>query len=1664
VNFTKRILLTGAMAAGLTAAVNADDRDLLYKQTTSPPNILIVVANSESMATCVPGATGLLNGLTCPSSGYTYGAPMSPFGMGDGAESKMGIVKGAIAQIIKQYPTQFNWGLTTFSVSRQNLATTASQVKRYTFVSTDGNQGGATSSDSSNWSYRAAGTYLNFGQAIGTPVTAVKVGSGKSAFFAYQVVPIGGVATGYSSSTMKGAESWSPTSGGDTLHQPYLLGVKDTSTRTVITHGADKVSSNWEEVVVTYNTTTPSSKLPFQVSKCSSNCSLSSSNDGQYFTVTFERFRCDPSKSCGTGSNKPTSSNNYFFDPTLTGSGGVDSRETATVNYRVPGEYCAETTDGSCAYPQIFANFNSNPQAGEEIGWTDYAESNQSETQAGWITQSNSLPVPIVMIDHPYSPFHFADLTGTLMNYTQNGNPCILRTLRPAASALIADSTGALAEKDYFPLIDGSTDSNASTDALTNCDTRLDGLSSTTQGNSGAWTVQSGFTIKEGQSQQIMPMVMPRTPSNTDGGNTLPLNGMLTNLWQYYAGTNSGSKAPTLIQCGGAFDKTKEIDGFNNARRPDDPFCACRPSYAILITDSFKNSSPEFSFSKGAWPPTSNDPTEQLSALGVPVFVIGFAMPTGVDAGLGAACSGNPVDPNFNLGECIAYATGATVYPPGVERNGYYDASDATTLASALAGILKSLDPRTRDFATATIPSVSQTSEGVAYLSEFNPRNNRSIYAGHLRAFFLDPTTGLLQTQGTTPDPTKFVFATGNTAASGSLIWDAGTTGTDTVNKGTYGNLSAPCPAANCTADVAGLVNPFSVLSASSPTWSDITHDQATGTVGRSVFFGLSPGVGGCSSSAVVECMVQMPIGSGGQMTAEPFTVGSAPSSGSLPNWWATVRDGATFSNIPATVNDPAASGIAARDQALQNSFSFLRGARDPVIESLGTVAAAGVPNIDATHKTCTDLLDTVDSPCYYGDVLGDIFHSNPSIESFPNNIRYFFAQDAGQANPGLYADRSASYQTFFTNYEHRRKILYAGANDGLLHAFDVGIYNGDLSSYTASTGGGGTQTVQPFKAKYDLGSGREIFAFAPAAGLRKAYRMAHTYSQDWTIDGPPSIDDVYIDISRIGASSTVQGVAAAGAGSNSDLSGASPPSSGYAWHSVLIGSEREGGIDSAGQLNATSGAGGSIFALDITEPDLPDSMSGQIDGTTGDFVSNVNCVDSTPKNNCIGVPRCLAVDAYPNAPSKPNNSCRSAYPLVLWEITDDQVPSSITGSPTETTSTGESTTQDLGMTWSQPVIGRIKVSVSSKSRDFFVAIFGGGYSHSGTKISDTNTGGDTGNFLYMADIETGKIIYKRNIGLSSTVLTAGSSSGSLAAGVPGSPGVVDFNNDGYLDFIYIGDTQGRLWKVNISPATDGTPSGSVDSATQRIATTDWNPTLFFDEYAAAVPAVGLAPTNGVRQPIFTRPTVFVAHTNTSGNPTLGIAFGTGDRDNMPIQLDINPNVFVVLTDPPVKTTSPVTLADMTAASATSNLCTDASSCLNGNGFYLVLPTASYGTDANGNPVGAAHIVNTDALAFNQAIFFNTFLHTETAGTCNQSGQAYFYNINYATGVSNYTDPDTGAVVANQSAGEGVEVASTPIVYSDVNTYVVSATDNTSVQKVGGGKGPTAKIKSWKEE
>jgi hypothetical protein len=126
------------------------------------------------------------------------------------------------------------------------------------------------------------------------------------------------------------------------------------------------------------------------------------------------------------------------------------------------------------------------------------------------------------------------------------------------------------------------------------------------------------------------------------------------------------------------------------------------------------------------------------------------------------------------------------------------------------------------------------------------------------------------------------------------------------------------------------------------------------------------------------------------------------------------------------------------------------------------------------------------------------------------------------------------------------------------------------------------------------------------------------------------------------------------------------------------------------------------------------------------------------------GGPYYFAIDV-----TDPNN------PKILWEWTDT----------------------NIGETWAKPEIGMVKVGSDTK----FAAFFTGGYS----------TADNQGNSFYIVDIETGttlKMWTKSN----------GNPVGSKTNKIPAGATAFDVNQDGFIEYVYFGDIQGTLWKVDI--------------------------------------------------------------------------------------------------------------------------------------------------------------------------------------------------------------------------------------------------------------------------
>lgn len=178
---------------------------------------------------------------------------------------------------------------------------------------------------------------------------------------------------------------------------------------------------------------------------------------------------------------------------------------------------------------------------------------------------------------------------------------------------------------------------------------------------------------------------------------------------------------------------------------------------------------------------------------------------------------------------------------------------------------------------------------------------------------------------------------------------------------------------------------------------------------------------------------------------------------------------------------------------------------------------------------------------------LGDIVHSTPSAVSAPS-----------EAFDQLYGD--TTYGTFRAQYAKRRQMIYVGANDGLLHAFNAGFFNPDSLTFELSPNG---------EASHPLGS--EVWAYAPGNLLPHLKWLTDPdYSHVYYMDAKPRVFDAKV----FTADATHPG----------------------GWGTVLVAGMRFGGgkmtVDTAGDgLGGGSAADDHIFrsayvVLDVTDPE----------------------------------------------------------------------------------------------------------------------------------------------------------------------------------------------------------------------------------------------------------------------------------------------------------------------------------------------------------------------------------------------------------------------------------------------------------------------------------------------
>jgi type IV pilus assembly protein PilY1 len=208
---------------------------------------------------------------------------------------------------------------------------------------------------------------------------------------------------------------------------------------------------------------------------------------------------------------------------------------------------------------------------------------------------------------------------------------------------------------------------------------------------------------------------------------------------------------------------------------------------------------------------------------------------------------------------------------------------------------------------------------------------------------------------------------------------------------------------------------------------------------------------------------------------------------------------------------------------------------------------------------------------------LGDIIFSTPTLVSVP-----------GERFSTIYGDQS--YLAFANTYKKRRSMIYVGANDGQLHAFNGGVYyDGDKPSTSAKIEMGwfDANAEAAVNGWGNAKIGDELWSFVPHDNLPHLAWLACTgTSSDPTVCGDDDYTHVYyVDQRPKATDARIFNDGATGiSGMVDGQDGVSHP---HGWGTLLIVPMRLGG----GAMDVTISAQNrsfrsAVYVFDVTDPE----------------------------------------------------------------------------------------------------------------------------------------------------------------------------------------------------------------------------------------------------------------------------------------------------------------------------------------------------------------------------------------------------------------------------------------------------------------------------------------------
>lgn len=511
----------------------------------------------------------------------------------------------------------------------------------------------------------------------------------------------------------------------------------------------------------------------------------------------------------------------------------------------------------------------------------------------------------------------------------------------------------------------------------------------------------------------------------------------------------------------------------------NDPKFGCKQVHVILVTDGLDTCESTTSARENEPP---NAAAEVFNnGLGPKVWAVGYSITEDGESVINNIARRGGTNACPVVEDCVMGTPGCC---DSVGDDHAFFPVTQSELADAIAGILDSIRAEARSFAAAAVPQGQANASDKIYLASFFPLDDLALWPGTLDSYLRPLPLKTIQVplpDGTTEDrqvPDRGVVCDGDDDDSGCRLWDAS---------------------------------------------DELLLQGATGTELAALDYNLGQG----ADERRVFYSVKDPNDAGAvPAVRRPF----------LPTPLSTADAGDLMDLMGCAAGGPFTSC----NENLPSNITQVHKVANWVHKTKSYVVPSPDPDPDDAYGP--------------GQVkpflLGEIFHSDPVVVGAPENFRFYvddlFADRPTKSllsqgldaacSPGGGLAENPGYVCFFEKHKFRRKLVVVGSNDGQLHAFDGGLFEGEFDEDTEVVTG-----------EFDDGTGREVFSFIPRAVMPTLVQQAGGAIELYGVDGKVQFGDVFIDTGG-----------------------------GDEWRTVLLGSLREGGAG--------------YFALDVTQPDtLPD-------------------------------------------------------------------------------------------------------------------------------------------------------------------------------------------------------------------------------------------------------------------------------------------------------------------------------------------------------------------------------------------------------------------------------------------------------------------------------------------